>query len=177
MDIFSWFLQKSASEQVTALSANSELFIAYVALSLIIKRSVFLLAFFISCLLFECGIFDSLKEYQLYLITMVMYSYVFSYCKSLVNRFGCVIILILSFTLAVDAFFFGANGYFTENETFIHNNIYSFALFAHAFFICSFINIKRILDGIRDFIDHVVSMSPNSAYLFWYCYNKVTIRH
>ncbi len=177
MDMFSWFLQKSASEQATALSANSELFIAYVALSLIIKRSVFLLAFFISCLLFECGIFDSLKEYQLYLITVVMYSYVFSYCKSLVNRFGCAIILILSFTLAVDAFLFGANGYFTENETFIYDNIYSLALFAHAFFICSFINIKRILDGIRDFIDHVVSMPPNSAYLLWYCYNKVTTRY
>ena len=50
MDVFLWFLQKSASEQATALSANSELFIVYVALSLIIKRSVFLLAFFILCM-------------------------------------------------------------------------------------------------------------------------------
>ncbi len=168
MDIYKWFLQTNASELALnlslSLSLNSLLFLAYVLISVVIKRAAYLAAFFMSCMLFEMRFFDPLSEASLYLITFAIYSYVIFVmpCKRVVT-IACVIMLFLSITLAYDAYFYGLNGYYGASETYVYQNIEYLALYAHTILICSLIDIKRIRNNLRSFIGSVRSFSSNSV--------------
>ncbi len=167
MDLFLWFRHANESALAAAVqSESSYLLIAYIALSLLIKRSSFMAAFFMSCMLFEVSIFDPLSESELYLITFSIYSYVIL-DKSLIlkQRLACGILLILSLLLAYDAYFYGLGGLYGAHETVIYNNIEHLALCGHILFICSFIPFARIRDDILSFIDSISHVTRHSAYL------------
>lgn len=167
MDIFTWFLQlnESASQLIqNQLNANDSILIAYVCVSLIIKRAAFLAAFFMSCLLFEVSFFDSLSECNLYLITFLIYTYAFQTCLTRKERYCCGIILFLSMAFTVDAGLYGEFGYYGASETIIYNNIELLATSAHIFLISTLIPYRRIKDSIRRFAASAVYMSNNSAY-------------
>ncbi len=169
-----WLLQFQilSESAVAAPNANSEIFIAYVILSLIIKRAAFLAAFFISWLLFNMKIFDVLLEHQLYLIIFVVYTYVIFKCETIKSRIGCGILLILSIILSYDAYFYGVNGRYGEAQTVVYNNIEHLSLCAHFLFICSLIPFERIRNGLRSIIDLIGSFACDSAYMLLLCYNK-----
>ncbi|PHS21799.1 MAG: hypothetical protein COA84_14820 [Robiginitomaculum sp.] len=165
MDIFVWFLQKNASALAVVQSQNSLVFIAYFILATSIKRASFMAAFFMSCMLFEMELFDPLSEASLYLLTFATYSYVIT-CKSLtcIQRMGCGTILILSLTLAYDAYFYGLGGVYGEAETVIYNNIEYLALCSHIIFISTLTPYRRIGNSIGRFVDSILLLSRNSAY-------------
>jgi len=173
MDIFQWFLQKSGSVLTLhhQLNVNSELFITYLVLSLLIKRASFLAAFFFSCMLFEMQFFDALSEYNLYLLTFLCYSYVTVCCKTDKSLFACGIILLLSITFAIDSAMYGEQGYYGASETIVYNNIEYLAASAHCFFIGSLVPIQRIRNNIQSFIDSISHIALNSDYMLIYCYN------
>ena len=167
MDIFSWVLQASESATVVReKSSNTELLIAYVLLSFITKKPHLLTAFFISCLLFECSLFDSLTEAQLYLITFLIYSYVMP-CNifSRKTKTACAIMCFLCLLFAYDAAFYGVNGFYGVRETFIYNNIEYLFICSHYLIICSFVDIKRIRNNLRSFIDGIRHVSANSVFI------------
>ena len=169
MDIPQWLITFQAiSESVHVLqtpNVNSILFTLYFLVSVMIKRAVFIAAFFMSCLLFDAAIFDPLSEASLYLLTFAIYSYVMT-CKALTfkQRIACGILLILSITLAYDAYFYGMDGIYGAHETFVYNNIEYAALYAHTFLIHTLIPYRRIRDSIRRFITSILHISRNSAY-------------
>lgn len=166
MDIFQWFLQKSGSELTLHLqsNANSELFIVYVMLCLIIKKPPYLMAFFISCLFFEWSLFDNLAEYNLYLMTFAIYSFVFQSCVTDKSKIACAIILLLTIVFAIDSMLYGVNGYYGASDTVIYSNVEYLSTYAHLFFIYSLVDLRRIKNNLRNFIGHVLYMSRNSAY-------------
>lgn len=168
MGIFQWFLQTNASELALNLAASVKasdfLLLAYLALSLLIKRAVYLAAFFMSSLLFEASVFDALTESQLYLLTFAIYSYVVFVIPCNVKAWAaCVILIALSIILAYDAYFYGEHGVYGARETVIYNNIEYLALYSHILFICSLIPYRRIKDSIRRFFNSIMLMSRNSA--------------
>ena len=168
MDLFVWFLQKNASALAVSQSENSLILFAYLALSLLIKRSSFMAAFFMSCMLFELSVFDGLSEVSLYLLTFAIYSYVIT-CKALTckQRIACGILLALSIILAYDAYFYGVNGIYGAHETVVYNNIEHLALCAHTVFISSLIPYRRIKNGIRHFIASFLYQQGNSSYMLF----------
>ena len=168
MDVFKWFLQTNASELALnlslSLSLNSLLFLAYVIISLLIKRAAYLAAFFMSCMFFEASFFDPLSEAELYLLTFAVYSYtVFVMPCNRFVMFACVTMLLLSITLAYDAYFYGVGGAYGESETFVYNNIEIFALYAHSFLIAALIPYRRISNFIGRMSDAFVRFSVNSV--------------
>jgi len=167
MELFTFFLGdlKSAVSIHYQTDCNSELFLIYVLLAVITKKPHLLTAFFMSCLLFECAIFDPLTEAQLYLITFLIYSYVIP-CNvfSHKTKLACAIMCFLSLLCAYDAAFYGVDGFYGERETFVYNNIEHLFICSHCLIICSFIDIERIRNNIRSFIDGIRSMSANSVY-------------
>lgn len=173
MSLLEWITFQAASENAILSEVliknhqnlNSFIFVLYTILCMFIKRPAYLLAFFISAMLFEAKVFDPLLEHQLYLITFALYTYVFTNCKTLKSKFGCGILLVLSFALAADAALFGEYGYYGASETFLYRNIEHLSLYAHSLFICSFIDIKRIYNSLRNFVDAVVRISRTSAYM------------
>jgi hypothetical protein len=146
-------------------SLNSVLFVAYLVVSLLIKKPSYMLAFFISCMLFEINLFDPLSESQLYAITFAIYSYValVRRCK-IETTIACVIILIICVALGYDAYFYGIGGAYGASETFVYNNIEHFTLYAHIILICTLIPYRRIRDSIRRFTTSILLISRNSAY-------------
>jgi len=166
MDIFSCLLQASESVLVVkAKSSNTELFFVYALLAFITKKPHLLMAFFMGCLLFECAIFDSLTEAQLYLIGFLSYSYVIP-CNvfSHKTKLACAIMCFLCLLCAYDAAFYGVDGFYGERETFVYNNIEHLFICSHCLIICSFIDIERIRNNLRSFINGIRSMSANSVY-------------
>ena len=171
MDISQWlitFQVTSESELVINSlnpNVNSILFTAYILVSVLIKRAVFIAAFFLSCFIFDSAIFDPLSEASLYLITFAIYSYViFDIACNRKAVFACGTIIILSITLAYDAYFYGIDGVYGSSETFIYNNIEYLALYSHLILIGALIPYRRIRDGFGRFIDSILLISRNSAY-------------
>lgn len=170
MDILQWLIQfQVISESALVVhslvpNVNSILFTLYFLLSLLVKRAVYLAAFFMSCLLFDAAMFDVLTESQVYLLTFAIYSYVvFVIPCNVKARVACGILITLSITLAYDAYFYGEHGVYGARETAIYNNIEYLALYSHVLFICSLIPCGRIKDGFRRFFDSIMLMSRNSA--------------
>lgn len=170
MDILQWLIQfQVISESALIINSlnpntNSIIFGLYFLLSLLIKRATYLVAFFMSCLLFDAAIFDQLSESQLYLLTFAIYTYVIFVMPCNVKATSaCVILITLSIALAYDAYFYGEHGVYGARETVIYNNIEYLALYSHILFICSLVPHRRIKDGIRRFFDSIMLMSRNSA--------------
>jgi len=167
MDIFLWVLQESESALAVARtrSSNTEILLVYALLSLFIKKPHLLTAFFMSCLLFEWSLFDAMTEAQLYLVTFLIYSYVMP-CNvfSIKTQVACAIMCFLCLLFAYDAAFYGVDGFYGERETFVYNNIEHFFICSHCLIVCSFIDIERIRNNLRSFIDGIRSMSANSVY-------------
>lgn len=164
MSIVEWFplLNASVLEQ-NQLSQNSILFVMYLIVAVIIKRSSYLMAFFMSCMLFELAIFDVLSEMELYAITFCIYSYVMfdMTCKRVVTV-CCGIIVILSVVLGYDAYFYGIGGIYGTHEAIIYNNIESLALSAHILLIASLIDYRRVWNYLCSFADYVVYISRST---------------
>ena len=59
---------------IQSLKSESSIFFIYILLGVITKRSVYPLAFFMCFLLVNASIFQAIKEYQVYLFVIVMYS-------------------------------------------------------------------------------------------------------
>ena len=171
MDLSQWLITSQAiseSELVLQslnLNVNSILFTSYLLVSVLIKRAVFITAFFSSCLLFDAAIFDLLSESQLYAITFAIYSYVI-FCKSLtlITKAACGIIIVICVLLGYDAYFYGIGGIYGARETFVYNNIEYIALYAHIILISTLIPYGRIRDGFGRFISSILLLSRNSAY-------------
>ena len=166
MDLFVWFLQKNASELAQLpQSVNSLIFIAYGVVSLFNRKSSYMAAFFISCMMFEHGFFDSMSECSLYLFTFVLYSFLVKFSnKSKETDIACIGVCIISLVFAYDSFFYGIDGYYGATETIIYNNIEHISLYAHIFLICTLIDLKRVQHCVRGFIVSILYMSRNSAY-------------
>jgi len=168
MEIFTSLLGSFKSQLSMHYQAdvNSELFLIYVLLSFFTKKPHLLTAFFMSCLLFECAIFDPLTEAQLYLITFLIYSYVMP-CNmfSHKTKVACAIMCILCILFAYDAAFYGVDGFYGERETFVYDNIEHLFICSHCLIICSFIDIERIRNHLRNIVGTIRSLSANSAYL------------
>ena len=166
--ILEWFQLLNAQELSLLVqnprNQNSELFIAYVILSILIKKPSYLAAFFMSCMLFELPVFAPLSEASLYLLTFVIYSYViFDIACNSRATIACGIILILSITMAYDAYHYGANGIYGTHETIIYNHIEHLALYAHAIFICTLIPYRRISDSLRRYLNTFMLITRNSV--------------
>ena len=166
MSILEWFplLNESAIAQNLNQNLNSFIFLAYVIISLLIKRAAYLAAFFMSCMFFEASFFDPLSEAELYLLTFAVYSYtVFVMPCNRFVMFACVTMLLLSITLAYDAYFYGVGGAYGESETFVYNNIEILALYAHSFLIAALIPYRRIGNFIGRMLDTFMRFSVNSV--------------
>jgi hypothetical protein len=152
--------------------AEGSLFILYFALLFVTRKPQYLLAFFICNFLINAEVTQFLEEYQVYLIVVVMYSYIFYLCKYIINRLGCSIIIFISMLFAVDAFLYGVNGYYGTSNTLIYNNIGSIAFCAHFIFICSFINHRRIYNYLQRGIDNIERVK-NNGYSVKYFISKI----
>ncbi len=153
-----------SSKANLGLTTNSLILIAYTVLALLTKRSLPLAAFFMSAILLELSFFDVVKEYQLYLMTFAIYSYVITRdYMQFKQKIACGIILILSIVFSYDAALYGAGGYLGAHKTIVWHSIPSLSICAHILFITSFINTARINNSIRLFIASVVRFSRNSA--------------
>ncbi len=140
------------------------LFVAYTIVSLMNRKAAYLAAFFISCMLFEASLFNPLSEAELYLLTFAIYSYVVFVMPC--NRaviFACVNMLLLSITLAYDAYHYGVNGFYGEAKTIIYSNIEILALCSHLFLIAALIPYRRIGNFIRSMLGAFVRVSVSSV--------------
>lgn len=156
--------QKLLSQSVNNLNSyDGVVFSVYLVMSVIIKRSLFLVAFFVSCMLFQLSIFDRLAESELYALTFCLYYYV-SVCNALTcfQRIACVIMLALIVTLGYDSYFYWVDGAYGEAKTIIYNNIEYLALLAHMFIIGTLVPIKRINNTIKHIFDSIMCMSSHS---------------
>lgn len=167
MSILEWFplLNASVLEQ-NQLSVNSYLLLAYLIVCVIIKKPSFMLAFFMSCMLFEMELFDKLSEASLYALTFSIYSYAIFVipCNNKVT-IACGIILALTIIFGVDAYFYGIKGIYGAHETVIYNNIERLALYAHIILISALTPYRRISNSLRRFIASIVYVKSNSAYI------------
>jgi hypothetical protein len=125
-----------------------------------------MMAFFMSCMLFDMELFDPLSESELYAITFAIYSYlIFVMPCKVETTAACGIILISCITIGYDSYFYGVGGDYGARETFVYSNIECISLYAHIILIGSFINITRIRISLRDFIVCIRHMSRNSVSL------------
>ena len=171
MGVYEWFLltNENATALVTVKNENDAIFLAYLVLSLLNKESRYLAAFFVSTLLFSLNIFDFLLEYQLYLITFILYSYTVISERRLKTAIGCVIMLYILIIFTLDAYFYGVGGINGESQTMVYNNIGYIAVFSHTVIICTLVDHRRIWKGLR-YITNIVSSIKDSMYRFSYLY-------
>lgn len=193
-ELIEWFLQLSALDQairrlielllinlnahglhLQSLKSESSIFFIYIILGVITKRSVYPLAFFMCFLLVNASVFQAIKEYQVYLLVMVIYSYVFSDCPTKQSKYACVTICLLSLSLAIDAFLYGTDGYYGTRQTILWENVEYIATCAHLILISSLIPIERIRNDIRNFVNSISRIALNSDYMLfsWYTIYKI----
>lgn len=163
-----WQLQSAnvAAEQ----NVNSLSFI-YLVLSIIINRPALLLAYISSEMLYQLSIFDFLFEWQLFAIECIIYSYVFMTLESIKSKCACAILISSTLYFIYDAHKYGVSEGYAGYETILYAYIKYIFTCAHIIFICSFISIGRIRDGLRDSISFISRISLNSDYMCIYRYN------
>ena len=175
MEILEWLQQLGAS--VAAEQKESSLFFLYVMVCYLIKRPVFLLVFFICNVLINADFAQFIKEYQVYLIVLIMYSYLFNEYKSIYYRVSCGIIIFISLTFSIDGYFYGVGGYHGATETLIYNHLPSVSLYAHLLFISSLVyhgRIRHNLQCIVDFIERITFNSYNMRYILSFIKKRVS---
>ena len=151
------------------------LYILYAIISVLIKKSRYLLAFFFSDLLIACSLFDGLQEYQIYLTCFIVYSYVAMQDIAKKTKIACVIMCVLDLVLANDAYKYGVGGTHGASETLIYQNIEYLAFCANLIIILSLIPLGRIHDYICRLLDYAFSVKVNSYYMLiiWYTISKI----
>jgi len=175
MEILEWLELLSANARSSNWLANA-LFILYVIVSILIKKSRYVVAFFLSVFIVECSLFDLMQEYQLYLTSFIVYSYIYSYAVNAKTKMACVIMCLLDLILSYDAYKYGIGGAHGESETILYENIEYLAFSAHIIIIISLVRLGRILDNIRSLFRYVFSVSCYSSYLFIIWYNIIKIQ-
>lgn len=165
MEILSWLSLESASVS-SYTGVEDLLFILYVLVSILIKKSRYLLAFSFSMLLVCCSLFDDLQEYQLYLTSFIVYSYMCSHTVNAKTKMACGIMCLLDLILSYDAYKYGIGGTHGESETILYKSIEYLAFSAHIIIIISLVRVGRILDDIRRLFRYVFSVQGCSSYLF-----------
>lgn len=178
MEILEWLHLLSASVKLTqlSLSAVNNLFIAYVIVSIFIKKSRYLMAFCLCVAITSLKGFEFVLEYQLYLTSFIVYSYVTIKASAKKTKISCVIMCILSLILAHDAYKYGVNGTHGARETAIYKNIEYLATYANIIIILSLVSFRRIYNGICRFFDAIIMLSGCSSYMFIFCYNIYKIK-
>ena len=156
-----------SQSQSLSLSVNilSSIFIGYTVLSILTKKSAFLLAFLLCVFLQGASAMLIVSESVVYLLVFVVYSYVFQICRTSKSKLCCVTILLLSLILYIDTALFGIDGIYGENQTIIYTYGDYFSLLAHFFFICSFINTAKIRDYLRSFTSAFNHLSRSVYYM------------
>lgn len=147
-----------------SLSVANSLFLAYAILALLTKNAAPLAAFFMCILLVDNYYLVNISEHYMYIMVAVIYLQVFERCLTVKSLVCCVIISLISITLAADAYFYGKNGYYGATNTVIYNNIEYISLCSHTLFICSFISIKRIRDSLRSLSSCIGKLSASIGY-------------
>jgi len=152
------------------LSILSSLIIGYAVLSILTKKSAFLLAFLLCVFLQSATIMLIVSESVVYLLVFIVYSYVFQICLTSKTKLCCVTILLLSLIMYIDAALFGIDGIYGENQTIIYEMGDHLSLLAHFFFICSFINTAKIRDYLRYITSAFNHLSRSVYYMLnsWY---------
>ncbi len=147
-----------------AINSTKILFAFYALIGLLNKKPQLIAAFFISCLFFECSLFNSYSEAQLYLLTFVTYSYVMT-CNvfNIKTKLACGIMCLLCLVFAYDAAFYGVNGFYGTYETGIYNNIERLVICCHTIIILSVVDFRRIINAVKSFCCYVGHISRNSA--------------
>ena len=174
MELLEWLELASASARSSNGIGNT-LFFLYAIVSVLIKRSRYLLAFFLSMLLIECSLFDGLQEYQIYLTSFIVYSYIATQDISKKTKIACGIMCLLDLTLAYDAFFYGVDGIHGERQTLIYQSIEYLAFYANLIIILSLVPFGRIYDYICRLLDYAFAVKANSSYMLiiWYTIYKI----
>lgn len=173
MELLEWFQLLSDLEKQleVAKNVNNIIFVAYILLSVCIKRATPLVAFFLSVLLVDNSQLSSISEPNMYLLVCVIYSFVFEICLTRQNKIACGIILLISISFAIDARLYGVGGHYGAKQTILWGNIEYIALCAHSIFISTFISLGRILNSLRDIARVISCCTLNSDYMLIYCYN------
>ena len=173
MELLEWLqlLNDLEKQAEVGKNVNNIIFVAYVILSICIKKAAPLVAFFLSVLLVSNINLTVISEVNMYLLVCVIYSFVFDICITKKSKIACGIILLVSISFAIDAMLYGVDGYYGEQQTILWDSIEYIALCAHIIFVSSFISIERIRNSLRSFFNAISSMSLNNDYMLIYWYN------
>lgn len=173
MELLEWLqlLNDLEKQAEVGRNVNNIIFVAYVILSICIKKAAPLVAFFLSVLLVSNNNLTIISEVNMYLLVCVIYSFVFEICTTSKSKISCGVILMVLISFAIDAKLYGVDGYYGEQQTILWDNIEYIALCAHIIFISSFISIERVRINLRSFFDSITRMSLNNDYMFIYWYN------
>lgn len=174
MEILEWLELLSANVRSSNGLANA-LFILYVIVSILIKKSRYIVAFFLSIFIVECSFFDLMQEYQIYLTCFIVYSYVSCYAHTLKVKYACGIMCLLDLILMYDALKYGINGTHGELETVIYQSIEYLAFSAHLIIISALLPFGRIYDSACDLFSNAFRVKSDSSHVpfFWYNIHKV----
>ena len=172
------FLECLHLESASASSSNvliGVLYILYAIISILIKKSRYLLAFFFSDFVMACSIFDVLQEYQIYLIDFIVWSYIYPCAPNKKVKNACGIICLLDLILVNNAFLYGVGGTHGASETLIYQNIEYLAFYVNLIVILSLVPFSRIYNGICCLLDNAFSVKANSSYMLiiWYTVSKI----
>ena len=158
----------NSTEVLSNLAQSNQLtsviiLLAYLVLAYF-RGPLLLLAFSVSCMLFEMSLFNPLSESELYCITFTLYSYV-ALCNGLTlkTRLACVTILILCIIMGYDAYYYGVGGVYGATKTFVYNNLENSAVVCHSIVISSFVDFTRVKLTFRRFIDSTMHLARNSV--------------
>lgn len=158
--------------QSLSLSLNlnilSSLILGYAVLSILTKKSAFLLAFLLCVFLQSASAMLIISEPVVYLLVFVVYSYILQICLTNKSKWCCGIVLLTSFVFYLESALFGLNGIYGIHQTLIYAISEYISLFAHLFFICSFIDFAKIRNSLRDFIGSIASVS-RGIYSMLFC--------
>ena len=172
MELLTWLELESASVS-SGYALGNILFILYILTGVLIKKSRYLLAFFFSEFIISCSLFDYLREYQIYLTSFVVYSYICSHCVNRKTKLACGIMCLLDLVLSYDAYKYGIGGTHGTSETVLYKNIQYLAFSANIIIIVSFVHIGRIFDSICSLFSYAFRVSERGSYLFFFCYNII----
>tara|TARA_R110002020_G_scaffold70736_1_gene183446 strand:- start:34 stop:567 length:534 start_codon:yes stop_codon:yes gene_type:complete len=162
-------LQPSLNQNLSLnLNILSSLILGYAILSILTKKSAFLLAFLLCVFLQGASAMLIVSESVVYLLVFVVYSYILQICLTSKSKTCCGIVLLASFVFYLESALFGLNGIYGTHQTLIYEMSEYISLFAHFFFICSFINIAKIRNSLRDFIGSIACVS-RSIYSMLFC--------
>lgn len=153
-------------------------FFIYLALSIVINKPQLLAAFVLlegACLL---PYLDSSPLSVIFMLEFVVYSYVLTSLDSVKTKRGCSTIMLIALWGYLDFIIYGEYSTNGTYKTFYRIHLENIYLCTHFFFVYSFIDVRRINDRLRGFIDSCFRSEGSSFYFIALCYNytKETIK-